>query len=339
MPKIEDAVKEKISKIVEKVNANVGQPVLSFRDFSFPGEVTGDFIPPRSEEFHHYEAGIIEGEVENLEKQGTEIIDLGNLSFNERHRYESYVAFGDQTIPVMRNLSGILRGHTPNFRFSVDTLEGLDYGNILIDAVAIAQTLYPDNSGVKDSYLRGFNLLIGKRNISRFLKERGVDSRELIETLSDPELVGNRIKDVYYNQGKKIVEDVLVLGSEIARDFREIKKLEKDVLSARYETVQEQDGVSRGWSERSYKAISKYEGLRGSVLDKLDVLKKEVQRGHLLSSKVGSALPPAEGLLIGFPGALSFDRYFSRVMDISVGINETVGRLNAYINEQVSKAR
>ncbi len=342
MPKIEVSVKNKISEIVGKANSNLTQPVLFFRDFSLPGEITGDLLPPQSEELHHYEAGIIAGKVQNLPKRDAEIISLGGLSFNERHRYDSYIVSGDQAIPVKRNLKGILRGHSRFFRFPIETLETLQdaNGRVLLDARAVRKSLqHSFYDGDMDDLLEGFNALFGIDEISSFLEDRQIDSSELIEALYNPAGTENKVRDFYYAKANEYVQNALALASDVARDFLEIRNLERDLGNARYEIVQGQDGVSRGWDNRSNHVILRYQRLRNDVLDKISALKKQVEMGNEIYKKE-MPFPRVDGSSIGFPGDISFGEYSSWVNgEFYENVHKVINELNGIINDKVSKAR
>lgn len=126
-----------ISDLTEKVKQHQGEVAFCLREFNVKGEVTGDYLPPQLHYYYYYDTGIIKGEMQRNENPGSRIIKLSHLEdLRPMGAYEpEECMWGHYSIPVDRNLNGFLNYMTGNSRFdiSIETLEGIKQGQILLD--------------------------------------------------------------------------------------------------------------------------------------------------------------------------------------------------------------
>ena len=344
MQKLEDKFLEKLfGEINEEVSKKKGETIFVSRDFEVPGEITGDFFPPMPRNYHYYEAGIIDGELEKTEKLKT--INLGtNLNKGMGMSEINYHTFGIASIPVQRKLEGFLNFNS--FQFDIKDLERINSGEILISIEDLYRSnlgiFFPDlfstqcYDGVKSFKFKDFNLLIGEEKIGQFLKKRGIRNPErLFITLKKPNSVKNWIDSHYYKERKELGENLAISANKIANMFREVEGLEESVMHASFFREADQDGSI--FSYWDCQEVNSYFELKEKISKNLETLKPLLQKGWKLYEE--ESLPFIDGKIIGFPEKISFNSYHSWLKhDLMGEIENTFGKIDSYLKEEKEKA-
>lgn len=341
MQKLEDKF---LKKIKEEISKKKGEAIFVSRDFEIPGEVRGDFVGPIPREFHHYEAGIIEGELEKTEKIKT--INLGtNLNEGMGMSEINYHVFGISSIPVERKLEGFLNNFQNPFQLDIKDLESIKPGEILIsheDLYKLKGIHYLSDMFSTQRYdldkgfkFKDFNLLIGDEKIEQFLKKREIRNPErLFVTLKKPDSVKNWIDSHYFKERKELGENLAISSNKIANMFREIKRLENRVMHANFIRERGQDETYTYWDRDE---VEDYSKLKDKISKNLEILKPLLEKGWKLYEE--ESLPFIDGNIIGFPEKISFNSYHSWLKHHLIGeIENTFGRIDSYLKREREKA-
>jgi hypothetical protein len=328
-----------LEKIKEEISKKKGETVFVSREFEVPGEVTGDFIPPIPRNYHHYEAGIIEGEILRIEK--IKSINLGVSSQRGMGMHEiTYNVFGIVSIPVERKLEGFLNDFQNSFSFNIGDLENIKKGEILIEIMDLYKLgKIPSYSSIFPREIpefKDFNLLIGDEKIEQFLKNRGIRNPErLFITLKKPHSVKNWIDSHYYKERKELGENLAISANKIANMFREVKGLEDRVIHASFFREADQDGsIFSHWDREE---VEDYFKLRDKISKNLESLKPLLEKGWKLYEN--ESLPFIDGSIIGFPERISFNSYHSWLEHSLISdMQNTFKKIDSYLKEEREKA-
>lgn len=320
---------KKVSDITKRINNSRGEPVLCFRDFSTPGEVTGDLIPPISNEYQHYEAGVINGKVRTVPGLISEMITLEE-PFGRWGSETFYSVIGSHLIPIDRKLEGFVNF---GFRLDIENLEKIGPGEILIDEIGVDQTM---DTSLYQSHLRSFNLLIGSGEIENFLEGRKIKNyHELLDILKNPE---ERIEGYYHKKRDELDRNLVITANNIANLFRSVQALEKGVMHANWVPTWDEDGHSyHGWDKFSGRFVQGYQKLREDISHEIRVLGEYLKEG----TENPRLYVPRDigGIIIGFPGRTTFDSYSAWIKDsLFKSINETFERLDTHLTEERDKS-
>lgn len=317
------SIEERISEIGEKVKQKKGELILSLRELCFPGEVTGDFIPPQPENSFYYEAGILNGEIQ-------EKADYFNLRFPALFLKEnpSYFMTTQYSIPIDRKIQGFLT-FLNSFNFDVEKdLEQIKDGEVSFGILELEN----NNSFFKhDSPLQKFSLLIGDKEVENFLKEREIrNTEEFFDTFYNTEKIDGKISRHHFDERKKFGNDLSVIANYIAQDFEKVKKLEGGVMNAKYIIEADQDGTNRYWDNSN---VNHYHSLKSQILIEVEAITKKLETGKKLYTKTN--FPLIDGRIIGFPGAVIFSEYSRWLKDEFIPeIKQTFEKIDKHLREE-----
>ena len=346
MPSLNEIIDEKVSKISEKVKSKQGEIVLCFREFSIPSQNTGCFPAP-SHDFSHYEAGIINGEVQQLPEMKTEFIDLdkGLWVMKAHNSISSYLAMGNHVIPVDRKLDSYLPFFN-DFQFDMEKLEHLQQGQILIDNRGLAESIDELSAYFGTlrhaGYNRRFNLLIGDEEVNNFLTvERRIgNSHELFSVLKDKIHTDAKIKEHYYEKRKSLGKSLVVTTNIIANAVQEIREMEDNLMNAKFVWISDYDNGYRNWDDSHNAQVCRYEKLKIQISEKRKDLISQLGEGEKLYEKGKIVEPLISGYVVGYPSTLTFDYYSHWIKSNFVPqVEQTFAKIDSYLKEQREKAK
>ncbi len=323
---------ELISALKEKVHQNQGNVGLCWRNFSFPGEITGDLIPPIPHKVLHYVAGQICGEFVEYKKLQTEILHNLVLGFGSVDLGESHIIFADYGIPS----EGVLKKKANGRLFSASSGEW----EKLLDGDYISFSLEELDNTFKDPLvqmvgnsnpLKDFGLCFGEGEIREFCEEKNLEfDEEGFEFLLDSEKRKGFIEGHYTKEREMLGENLVRSVSKLKYFEAKLRSVEERVLSSTCWLVREQDGHYEEWSNKE--AVNKYWDLRGSAGKSLS----ETQ-SFLTSAKEKKLerLGKISGKVIGFPGSVEVETY----LDYASSLNNSTKDLIADMNQHLAAAK
>lgn len=343
MPSLNEIIGEKVSEISEKVKNKQGEMILCFREFSIPGPNTGDFIGPLSHDFSQYEAGIINGKMEDLPEMKTQIINLdkGLWITKAPAPISSYLAMGNHVIPVDRKLEGFTSPLLASFTFKIEELENLRQGEILIDSRGLAESvdelsLYMGTMSHRD-YHRRFNLLIGDKEVNQFLLEKKIQgSQDLVDILKNKSHSEAMIQDYYSEKAKDIGKTLVITTNAIANAIEEIREMETNLMHAKYGYISGYDGGYFNWDEAHNAQVSRYGKLKDLISGKKEILEAQLKEAEGLYRNKKVQEPMIDLSIIGFPTTiLPFEFYANTTRyKLIPQMEETLTKIDSYLKEQ-----
>lgn len=319
-------IEEKVSEIKEKVHNNQGKTIFCFRKFS-RSEGMGPCHTSLSWDSHHYNAGIINGELINggLNEDGKILrIDIPTFSLERDNDY--YTLFGKFSIPVKRKLSGFLT-LTNSFHFDKEDLENIHDGDIFFNDLELIPQSYWVNH---KSILTDFSLLIGDDEVNNFFKERKIKSEQFFETLYLPEEVEKKIAIANYKEKENFGDELVKSVNKLTTTFDQIKGIESDVLRARYIVEKDQDCVNRYWDNNG--EVCTYLDLRNIIRKQISNINTQLDKGSSYYPS-GTDLPLIKGHEIGFPGMVTFLAYKNWLDEKISEMKNTFDKIDSYLRE------
>lgn len=334
MLNLEKQLEKEVFKLREKVKGKKGEIVFCLREFNLTESITGDFIPPYSEDFYYYETGIINGKIKKKEYSKMENIALPCFDFKIKN---CYCVFGDYSVSIDRKLKGFINKFQNSFYFKIEDLENLKQGKLLIDLkdfrVSLNNLLTQyDNH---EPELKNFNLLIGNEEVENFLKKRKIENyQELFGVLKNQDEVKKKIDSHYLVKREELGKKLIVLANEITNEFREIESLEDNVMHASFLIEKGQDETNRYWNKEE---VIYYYKIKDNVLKNLKSLNEFLEKGKKLYNL--NSEPLINGETIGFPEKISFNSYSIWLKNNLISdINKTFKKIDSYLTEEEKKA-
>ncbi len=333
MQMLEEQIEKSAGDINEKIKQHPGEVAFFLRQFSVKGEVTGGFLPPSSSNFHYYESGIIKGEIQKNENPKMKRIDLPGFILEKDGEDRSHHYLWDNyTLPVDRRIEGFIESN--RFLMSIDDLEGLKEGNLLISL----NDLYKNsNFFLKHdlSNLKRTDILIGNEDVEKFLKERRIENyQELFDVLKNHGFVFRKIADYHYKEREAFGKEFILISNEIANSFRTIKAIEDRVMHARYVRETDQDGSNiSGWDDSHRENIYQYIDLREKIFSRLNIMDAQLKKGKKLYAATN--IPALDGKIVGFFGDVGFyEQSAWTEKSLIPDIKKTFEKIDSYLNEQ-----
>jgi hypothetical protein len=331
---------KRIDEISDKVKKNKDQIIFCFREIKVASEFTGGCIPPNSNNYYPYEAGIISDKINFPNCPSYQTIKLPNSLLDTFGMENNYSYAGFLSIPVQSKISGLNSEYNNWFRFDIERLEKLADGQIFTGLGEIfcgeldkhkrlGGSLYDLNkTSIK---LENFRLLIGDSEVEEFLIERKTPNwKELIDILKNPEEVERRINKHYDMERKGLAEDFLLRGQELNTYYKKITQIEEEVLNAHLDRKYEQDGSYETWGEKR-KAVNDYYDLKGCARILISNLEDLTKKGDEINLK---SLPEIRGEIIGFPGGVSPKDYFVWMDKLISHVQEKISCINIHLYEE-----
>ena len=335
---LDERLQKVVSDLEEKVKKHQKQVIFCLREFEIAGEVTGDFVPPQTDYFYHYEAGIINGKLQ-LADQKKLLMDILTVPLFGME-YNTYHLLGSHFIPVDRKIARTERYFQDVLHFDIKELEEIKQGQIIIDLhdFVLSDSLH-SASGHRKSKLKKTNLLIGDKEVEKFFKEKRIKNyNEFFDVLKNPQFVKERIDKHYWNVRKKIGEDLAVTANEIINTFRKIQSLESSLMSATYGLKGNYDEHYFGWDDSHKGQVDEYYGLKNFISKNIEILKTCLKEGEKLYS--ATLVPSIKGEIIGFPKEITFDSYSTWINNSLIfDINKVFGKIDTYLHKQIEKAK
>jgi hypothetical protein len=318
----------------EKVKQHQNEAIFCLREFEIAGEVTGDFIGPISDEFYHYEAGIIKGELQ-LADQKKQLLDIFTIPlFGMNH--ETHHLYGSHFVPVDRKISKTERYFQNALYFDIKELEKIKSGQIILDMHDFVRSNPMDLSlDRKESRLKKINLLAGNDEVKEFLKEKKIRNyNELFEILHNPSCAQERV-DAHYNRERKNLADKLV---KTMHEINEIdinaEEIEERVMKATFRREAEQHGSYLTWGEDTG-VIENYRKLNNAFGNMQAEFGEILNEGEKI--KLGT-LKEIRADVIGFPAGVPPDEYILFAKGMISSAAKRMKNMNKHIAEEEKKA-
>ena len=338
MQGLEEQLEKAISNLTERVKQHQGEVAFCLREFTIPGEVTGDFLPPIPHDYYHYNAGIITGEVQRNEEPKFDIIKLPHMTLRPMgaHEPDDFI-WGNYSIPVDRNLKGFANAFgNLHFNISTEALEGISSGQILLDIRDFEdQTLIALLDRDRTSHLTRTDILIGNEEVEKFLKEKQFkDYQEFFDILRNPVFVEGKISEYYSQKARRLGEEIVITGNFVSNTFRKVKELEEGVMHAHYISGASSD--EKSWDKEE--EVDAYHGLKRVISRNLETLKKQLLKMEdpRLKSKNFQFF---DGEAIGFRARVLVSDQIGYLRGTMIPeIEGTLEKIDSYLKGQMVKA-
>ena len=326
---------KKIDEINKRILEHRGEMVFCFREIRVPGKITGDFVPPTPDDFCHYDAGILKGEMmQFLEPRKYQTIQLQH-SFERDFDYFRGCNF---SIPVQRKISGFASRYR-HFGYGIEDLEQMDDGEILIGFGELPKPKLELGvlERMNEPKLMNFHLLIGDKESIDFLsKKETIDREEFFEFLKSPAAAKMKIDSHYGAESKKLANNAVLLVNKVYEANSSIKDMEKNLLGAHMDCYREQDGDLLCSWDYDEKYVNKYYSLRRLLTDLMPNLEKVKGNGKTSLS----LLNEIRGDVIGFPAGIPTSEYIGWVEgSLFPEIDKRIEKIDLYLREETKRAK